>query len=360
MDLTKITPSVWRLCRRAGSLAIAITLAGLWGPSVAIGQPAGHAVGSAEADLTFSRPDPEGVPTKLSIGFYLVDIESIDDPKQEFTADLYLIARWRDSRLARSENINDQSQRILPLSKVWQPDVGILNRRAIQTTLPQVARVDVQGNVEYAQRLRGQFAAPLDLHRFPFDRQRLEIQFISYRYAPDELEITVGRTLRYESFSVAGWRAGEPLGEVTPLEIPASGGRAGLTLRVEAERERAFYLLTLVLPLTLIALMAWLVFWIDPSLLPSQLAISTASVFTLIAFRLSLMWSLPKVSYLTLADTFVLAVTLLVFGALGQTVITGRLAKVGKEELAKKLDVWGRWIYAAVLLVILLVVLSAA
>ena len=45
-------------------------------------------------------------------------------------------------------------------------------------------------------------------------------------------------------------------------------------------------------------------------LTPSSLAISTASVFTLIAFRLSLMWSLPKVSYMTTADGFVLAITL--------------------------------------------------
>jgi hypothetical protein len=229
----------------------------------------------------------------------------------------------------------------------------------METALPPVARVDTQGNVEYAQRLRGQFASPLDLRRFPFDRQQLEIRFISYRYAPDDLELAVGRTLRYEKFSVAGWSIGEPAGEVTPLEIPAAGGRAGLTLRVEAERQRTFYMLTLVLPLTLIALMAWSVFWIDPSLLPSQLAISTASVFTLIAFRLSLMWSLPKISYMTTADTFVMAVTLLVFGALGQTVLTGRIAKSGREELAQKLDVWGRWVYSGLLAVILLIVLTS-
>ena len=336
-------------------LAALPTLLWFAGPPPALSQTA-----PLNDELTAGRPDPDGVPTRISLAFYLVDIESIDDPKQEFTADLYVVARWRDARLARPEVSGDESQRLLPLSQIWQPDVGILNRRSMESALPPVARVDTQGNVEYAQRLRGQFASPLDLRRFPFDRQQLEIRFISYRYAPDDLELAVGRTLRQESFSVAGWSIGEPVGEVTPLEVPAAGGRAGLTLRVEAERERTFYLLTLVLPLTLIALMAWLVFWIDPSLLPSQLAISTASVFTLIAFRLSLMWSLPKVSYLTLADIFVLAVTLLVFGALGQTVLTGRLAKVGKEELAQKLDAWGRWIYAGLLLIIVVVVLSSA
>jgi hypothetical protein len=317
-------------------LAALLTLLSPAWTSPALGQTA-----PLNDELTASRPDPDGVPTRISLAFYLVDIESIDDPKQEFTADLYVVARWHDARLARPEGSGDESQRLLPLSQIWQPDVGILNRRSMEATLPPVARVDTQGNVEYAQRLRGQFASPLDLRRFPFDRQQL------------------GRTLRHEKFSVAGWSIGGPVGEVTPLEIPAAGGRAGLTLRVEAERQRTFYMLTLVLPLTLIALMAWSVFWIDPSLLPSQLAISTASVFTLIAFRLSLMWSLPKISYMTTADTFVMAVTLLVFGALGQTVLTGRIAKSGREELAQKLDVWGRWVYSGLLAVILLIVLTS-
>jgi hypothetical protein len=335
-------------------LAALLTLLSPAWTSPALGQTA-----PLNDELTASRPDPDGVPTRISLAFYLVDIESIDDPKQEFTADLYVVARWHDARLARPEGSGDESQRLLPLSQIWQPDVGILNRRSMEATLPPVARVDTQGNVEYAQRLRGQFASPLDLRRFPFDRQQLEIRFISYRYAPGDLELAVGRTLRHEKFSVAGWSIGGPVGEVTPLEIPAAGGRAGLTLRVEAERQRTFYMLTLVLPLTLIALMAWSVFWIDPSLLPSQLAISTASVFTLIAFRLSLMWSLPKISYMTTADTFVMAVTLLVFGALGQTVLTGRIAKSGREELAQKLDVWGRWVYSGLLAVILLIVLTS-
>jgi hypothetical protein len=305
-----------------------------------------------------SRPDPEGVPTKVSIGFYVVDVESIDDLKQEFTADFYVVVRWKDARLALSEMPENGGQRVLPLSQIWQPELGILNRRDAKAYRPETVRVGPQGDVEYSQRIRGQFSSPLDLRRFPFDRQVLEMAFFSYRYGSDELEIEEIRALRHERFSIAGWRVGQPNGEATALEIPSSGTFAGLTLRLDAERERTFYRLTMVLPLILIALMAWSVFWIDPSLLPSQLAIATASVFTLIAFRLSLMWSLPKVSYLTVADSFVMAVTLLVFGALGETVVAGRISKSGREKLAKAIDRWARWIYAAALVTICLVTLT--
>ena len=70
--------------------------------------------------------------------------------------------------------------------------------------------VDTRGNVEYAQRFRGQFASPLDLRRFPFDAQQLEIRFISYRYGPEEVALAANRVLRSEVFSIAGWRIGEP------------------------------------------------------------------------------------------------------------------------------------------------------
>ena len=336
-----------------------LTLAGIgtFGPAAAASQTPPREASRAATELDTSRPDPEGVATRVSIGVYLVDLSSINDLNQEFTADLYLVARWRDARLSRPEAASRGSQRTMSILEIWNPHLDILNRRGGETSLPNTVRVDAQGNVEYAQRFRGQFASPMDLRRFPHDRQTLKMQFISLRYGPDEVEFEKARFLRHETFGVTGWQIAEPVGEVTPLVIPSAGSRAGLTVLLPAERQRTFYALTMVLPLTLIALMAWCVFWIDPSLMPSQLAISTSSVFTLIAFRLTLMWSLPKVSYLTIADAFVLAVTLLIFGALGEAVVTGRLSKSGREDLARTVDRWARWIYLAILASICLAVL---
>jgi F0F1-type ATP synthase membrane subunit c/vacuolar-type H+-ATPase subunit K len=82
--------------------------------------------------------------------------------------------------------------------------------------------------------------------------------------------------------------------------------------------------------------------------------VATASVFSLIAYRTALRLSLPKVSYMTRADIFVLGATVLVFGALGAAIATGRLAKSGREKLARKIDGWARWMYVAMLLILLI------
>lgn len=298
------------------------------------------------------RPDPAGTPTRVEIGLFLLDLPKIDDLNQEFTVDLYVTASWRDSRLAQE----GADERLLPMASIWHPALGAVNRRDISSYLPETARVDSAGGVLVEQRLSGEFSSSFDLEGFPADEQVLTVRLASYHHGPDELEIEIaaGRTGRLERLSLAGWEIGPAESRGGALEVP-SGTRAGAVLSVTARRETGYYRLTLGLPMVLIALMAWAVFWIDPSYMPSQVSVSTASIFTLIAFRLSLSGALPPVSYLTTADWFILAVTLLVFGAFGEAVWTGGLAKSGREDLARRVDRWARWIYLLALALVCLV-----
>ncbi len=281
------------------------------------------------------RPDPPGTPTRVTLGVFLLDLVSIDDRAQEFSIDVVVSARWRDPRLASSD---ESAERLLPFDAVWNPAVGAINRRSLAFLLPQTVRVDAEGNVVYVQRLQGTLASRMVLHDFPADTQALELRLASYLYTPEGVEVVAdeARIGRMETLSVSGWKIGPPELDVTSLPLPGGLERAGGVLRLEAQRDASYYLLTLGLPLLLISLMAWSVFWIDPSLLPSQVGIATASVFSLIAFRLSLSAQLPKVSYLTKADWFVLAITLLVFSALGEAVYVGRLAKIGQEDRTRR------------------------
>ena len=97
--------------------------------------------------------------------------------------------------------------------------------------------------------------------------------------------------------------------------------------------------------MSLIVFMAWTAFWIQPELVPPRIAISTASIFSLIAFGFSIRLGLPQVSYLTRSDMFVLGCTLLVFVALGVAVIGSRWANAERLEQAVRLNAYARWIY---------------
>jgi neurotransmitter-gated ion-channel len=114
----------------------------------------------------------------------------------------------------------------------------------------------------------------------------------------------------------------------------------------------ANYVLTMFLPMSLIFFMSRTAFWIQPNVVPPRIAISTASIFSLIAFGFSIRLSLPRVSYVTRADLFVIGCTLLVFLALGAAVIGSRWASADKLQQAIRLNAAIRWIYVGLFIVV--------
>jgi hypothetical protein len=56
----------------------------------------------AEMPSVIERPGADDAPTRVSIGVWMVDILSIDSAQQNFTAEIALVLRWKDSRLAHT------------------------------------------------------------------------------------------------------------------------------------------------------------------------------------------------------------------------------------------------------------------
>ena len=112
-----------------------------------------------------------------------------------------------------------------------------------------------------------------------------------------------------------------------------------------AKRKLGFYIWKIILPLILIVMMSWIVFWINPEQFALQIGVSTTSMLTLIAYRFVMVELLPNISYLTRIDYFIIGSTLLVFLALIQAVVTAVLAESKKNTQAKRIDYWCRGIF---------------
>jgi hypothetical protein len=316
-----------------------------------VSEPSGaQGTDSTAARLVAERPNASGTSTEVTIGIFLVDIDKIDDVSQRFNVDVFVNVAWQDPRLALPEEEQAGQIRLFPISSVWNPRGIIVNDRGLETKLPLVVNVDALGNVVYRQRFSGELAVDLDLKDFPFDSQLLPIDIISYQYNPDEVRFSVNSRVAGDvgAFSVEGWsfRLLEP--SFSEFSIPDLGVvRPRLTFVLEAQRNAQYYLLTMFLPMSLIVFMSWTAFWIQPNVVPPRIAISTASIFSLIAFGFSIRLSLPRVSYVTRADLFVIGCTLLVFLALGAAVIGSRWASADKLERAIRLNAVTRWAYVA-------------
>ena len=310
---------------------------------------------SLNARLVAERPNTSGKSTVVTVGVFLIDIDEIDDVRERFSVDMFINLAWQDPRLALPEEARSGQIRTFPMSAIWTPRGLIVNDRGLNPQLPLVADVDDLGNVVYRQRLSGELAVDLDLKDFPFDTQNLLIDVISYQYRPDEIQFSTDTRIaaNLEAFSVEGWSFGQLETKFDEFSVPAVGVvRPRVMFAVEAQRNALYYVLTMFLPMSLIIFMSWTAFWIQPDVVPPRIAISTASIFSLIAFGFSIRLSLPRVSYVTRADLFVIGCTLLVFLALGAAVIGSRWAGAGRLEQAVRLNAAIRWIYAGLFVVV--------
>jgi hypothetical protein len=328
---------------------------GLLALAVLTGAPHARAVAAENqpAEAVLMRPDPEGRATRVVVGAYVVDVAEIDDARRTFTADLYVLLRWNDRRLASPKS----PRRVLPLNTVWHPGVLILNRRNVNRLLPDVVRVGPEGNVEYQQRFQGTFSVPLDLRNFPLDEQALAVRFVSPGLSPAQLELVPDeRGGRVHEFSILDWAVGAPTCYADAFVTPDGSEIAGITCTLPARRRTGAYVYQFVIPLTFIVCMSWAPFWMAPEQLGPRQGIAVTSMLTIIAYRFVLASQLPRVAYLTRLDYLLLGCTTLVFLVLVEVVASHLLMTRGRPESARRLDVRSRAVFPALFLVLVIAV----
>jgi hypothetical protein len=306
--------------------------------------------GNTSPDLRH-RPDTDN-PTRVEVSFYLIDLSAVNGATQSFDADVVVGAKWRDLRLADTY----AEPTMVPATDLWSPRLAVVNRRSIDRTLPEELRVFPDGTVTYVQRFIGTFSAEMNLREFPLDRQRFYVQVVggstsaSIEFVPGTGENLSGQSPR---FTISDWRVGTSRIEPAPLALNSAGlGLAGIAVVVEAERELRYYVVQVVVPLMMIVTMAWTVFWIDPSVVPTRLGVVVTTMLTLIAYRFALSNLLPRLSYLTRLDWFMLGSTSLILATLLTMAAAARLQSHGKDETVAKLDRWGRVTFAVAALVV--------
>jgi len=272
-------------------------------------------------------------------------------------------SRWHDPRLSKKSLGKSLLGCELNLKQIWNPNLTIINKiKGTQKLHEDYATVDSNGYVTYDQRAQGDFSVHLNIKAFPFDRHLLPISILVFPYTRNEISFMIDKSVtgRRKNFTIAGWEIAKKVSTVISTEhiAPMKLRVPMVTFNLSAKREAGYYLWKIFLSLTLIVLMAWSVFWIDPDRLEAQVAISSATIITLIAFRFAFANLVPKVSYLTILDQFIIFSTMLVFLALGEAITTSVLAKKGRKTLAVRIDKWARWIYLFAYVVMITVTLG--
>jgi len=194
---------------------------------------------------------------------------------------------------------------------------------------------------------------PLDFRDFPLDRHRWTITLWPVLSRADEvlfhpLQRVTGMN---DHLSIQGWRVGAPRAAASTA---ARTARAGTFARFDVEldlvRDWTYHAWKLGLPLTLIVLMAYGVYFVPASAVAQQIGLGMTAMLTLIAYMLTLGSTLPRISYLTRADRFFVGSAVLVFLGLVKALVTTVLAQRADASLVARADRWGRRIYPLAML----------
>jgi Neurotransmitter-gated ion-channel ligand binding domain/Neurotransmitter-gated ion-channel transmembrane region len=329
------------------------------GPSLLAASDKGQPTAQAkESNPELERPTVWGEPTEVRILVYVIDVDEIDSANQTFAASVYVEARWNVPALQHK----GPGPLYRSLSDVWNPRLTIVNLQQQWAALPEAVEISPNGEVIYRQRVWGRFSQPLDLQNFPFDRQTLDIQLATVGLLENEVKIVplklehgrqsgIGQRFSVPDFSVVSWKA-----DSSPyIAFKGAPGTAGFLFQIEMARSPIYYLVKVIIPLCLIVMMSWTPSWIDPEQIGANLGISATSFLTLVAYLFAITVLLPRVSYITRMDRFILLSTLLVFLSLVQTVASAALVKRGKSALVNRIDLGSRAVYPVFLLIILFV-----
>ena len=138
------------------------------------------------------------------------------------------------------------------------------------------------------------------------------------------------------------------------------GDSSALVLGVDVNRRPFFILRRVVIPLGVIALLSFSVFWMDRSSIGDRLNVSFIGILTGVAYNLVISDDLPSISYFTLVHGFLNLSFLMMCGTVVINLVVSDRDRRGKVKAGDLLDRRCRWAFPLVYAALNLAMLAAA
>ena len=312
-----------------------------------------------EAHANVALLVPPSVPTVVKVGFYLSDINDVDEQNETFEFEGQLISTWNDPRLAFDPDIVGTSEKnyvghyqFEEVFTGWWPQFVLSNESGHFEIHGVMVRIRADGQVQMIQELTAVAEMPMALRRFPFDAQSFTANFLVLGYQKSEvlLEPDFDHTGRDDDgVQIAQWN-------LTGIKIEVDTFRPHLEGDLEPEYSRFvaqlemnrlphFMLRIVVFPLSLLCLLCASVFWMDHESLGDRMSISFTGLLTVVAYQFLIGGRLPTIAYFTLMDGFLYSTYAFVAGTILINLRVDHLNRTGRHSVGDRLDERCRWFF---------------
>ena len=307
----------------------------------------------ATPDLSLFGP-PEK-PTVVSVGFVLLDLNAINEREETFEFEALVTLRWRDPRQAfdpaesgTREKYYEGAFHFAESYVGWWPQLGLENGAGRFERQGQLLRIQPDGSMSYVYLLHATAERPLDLHAFPFDRQQLALYMQVLGHGADEVVL---RTDAKETgtanqlLNIAGWKLNGISTQIERSEIHHHHRASQLVTRLDVKREPFHLLALVILPLTLLVMLTWSVFWMDEEPLSARINISFIGILSVVAYQFIVQDSMPAISYFTLMDAFLISTLVIVGLGVVVNLVVDKLNRADRRSVGDRVDYACRWAF---------------
>lgn len=304
-------------------------------------------------------------PVEVTVSFELRDIDHIDDDAEtiEFTGVMKL--SWHDSRQVFDPLIEGTNEKTYQgnfqfdeMFSGWYPQLILVNQSGMYEKHGVLLRVRSDGSLSLYETINAAAKIDLDLLRYPIDQQRLKAVFHVLGFDANEIVLRLepgyndGDLNIDEAFKMPQWQLKGIRSSIGTRNTPLIGKGATtstFTVAIDIQRDSFFILRLVIIPLIIIVILSWSVFWMPKSSLGDRISVSFIGILTAVTYQVILSEILPRISYLTLINDGFLGVS---FFIMSMTIFVnlrvGHLDRVGLHVTGDRLDDLCKWLFPVI------------
>jgi len=297
-------------------------------------------------------PTAEDAPVLLLASVNLRNILDVVETKQQIRLEVTLRYFWKDTRIKPlKEHLkgHDKSGSYVNLhqsmaDKIWMPDAFIdqaINLRQPKYFYePSSLRVYNDSTVRYSKRVNFDIACQMKFHKFPKDEQICIIKFESFSYSTDQMNMKwLDESLSqvnpdihldqfyhkvefHDNYSTDGYDISYP----------------GLIMKIHLKRNIGYQVMQTFVPSSLFVTLGYLSLYIPPESIPGRVAIGMTTILTLTAMFSGVRHTVPKVSYISFLDIWMVICLLYVCFFMFEFILVVYLKSIKKEEASKYVE----------------------
>ncbi|KAF4530700.1 hypothetical protein B566_EDAN004941 [Ephemera danica] len=230
------------------------------------------------------RPDFGGNPVRISVNMYIKSMGPVSETDEWYSMDCYFRQRWYDGRL----------------------------------------RFNLTGLKEFSMNwLTIKASCKMHLRKFPFDSQICPLLIGSYGYSSSDV------LYQWHGDEPVGLEEGVNLAQYDLVDVSTETMQdppeqamirredfSVIKVKFHLKRHTGYFMLQVYVPCGLIVSCSWVSFWIDPDAVPARVSLGVTTVLSMTTMGFGGRSQLPKVSYRTALDWFVILCFSFVFAVM--------------------------------------------